>query len=57
MIGILNHDLFPIRRQASEFGLQLMYPGFLKLGCFLGEGGILGPPVLSGRENNERTIT
>jgi hypothetical protein len=56
MTAALNDDLFPIGRQASEFGLQLMYPGFVKLRDFLGGYGIVWLPILSGCEHDQWAI-
>jgi len=56
MITALNDDLFSIGRQSGEFGLQLMYPGFVKLRNFWGGNWIVWLPILSGCENDQWAI-
>src|SRR5271157_1042043 len=57
MIAVLNDNLFPVRGQASEFGLQLMYPGFVKLRDFFGGNRVVRFPILPGGENDQWAIT
>jgi len=57
MIAALNDDLFPSGRQAGEFGLQLMYPGFVKLRDLLGDTGIVWLPISTGCEHHQWAIT